>query len=88
LQKDFPTIQEEILAGASDVESSAKQLNEATIVLAKGTVEDRPGAWDALGEAVRIMAQNTAILLHIVYVSSHFVCIFFFLKNAFSQLRG
>jgi hypothetical protein len=65
--EDFPAIQEEVLAGAADVETSAKQLNEATIVLAKGTVEDRPGAWDSLGEAVRIMAQNTAILLHIVY---------------------
>lgn len=65
--EDFPTIEEEIIMGASDVEAAAKQLNEATITLAKGTPEDRPGAWDSLGDAVRIMAQNTAILLHIVY---------------------
>ena len=64
---DFPTIQEEILAGATDVEMSSKQLNEATVALVKGSADDRPGAWDSLGEAVRIMSQNTAILLHIVY---------------------
>ncbi len=65
--EDFPAIQEEILAGANDVDASARQLNEATITLAKGSADDRQGAWDSLGEAVRIMAQNTAILLHIVY---------------------
>lgn len=64
---DFPTIQEEIVCGASDVENSANQLNEATKTLASGPEEDRAGAWDSLGEAVRIMSQNTAILLHIVY---------------------
>jgi hypothetical protein len=64
---DFPTIQEEIVAGATDVENGAKLLNEATVELVKGTTEDRAGAWDTLGEAVRIMAQNTAVLLHIVY---------------------
>ena len=65
--EDFPTIQEEIVCGADDVENGSKELSEATVVLAKGSAEDRPGAWDTLGEAVRIMAQNTAILLHIVY---------------------
>lgn len=65
--EDFPVIQEEIVFGAQDVEHSAAQLTEATKVLSTGSADDRPGAWDSLGEAVREMAQNTALLLHIVY---------------------
>lgn len=64
---DFPIIQEEITTSASDVENAARQLNEATVTLATGTEADRSGAWDSLGEAVRVMAQETSILLHIVY---------------------
>lgn len=64
---DFPVIQDEINIGAADVENGAKQLNEATIALVKGSVDDRPGGWDSLGDAVRVMAQETSILLHIVY---------------------
>lgn len=65
--EDFPVIQDEITIGATDVEVAAKQLNEATVTLVKGSADDRPGAWDSLGEAVRVMAQETSILLHIVY---------------------
>ncbi len=37
------------------------------MTLATGPENDRCGAWDSLGESVRVMAQETSILLHIVY---------------------